>query len=224
MLKRPMCLISLAFILVIYLVLHIKPPPDFEAAALDRHDIHISGQVYQKECKSNQQIIYLKQVILQNDNQAANQVVNQVSNQAVTQPYRAIIYLKDERNTSEVKMGSDISVYGKLRLFSPAENEGQFDALNYYKTLGIDFSVQSARITAAGEDYNAWREWLHQLRERMKEVYRTFLPEKEAGILQALILGDKSDLSADIKELYMQAGISHILSLSGVKTQMLVVM
>ncbi len=65
------------------------------------------------------------------------------------------------------------------------------------------------------EEYNIVREKLFIFRERIKEVYKANLPEKEAGILQALILGDKGELSPEIKDLYMQAGISHILSLSG---------
>jgi hypothetical protein len=38
------------------------------------------------------------------------------------------------------------------------------------------------------------------------------------GIIGAIILGDKTDLDSDIKELYSVSGIAHILAISGVKT------
>ena len=210
MLKRPMCLISLAFTIVIYLVLCIVPPPGFKAA-VDGQSIHISGQVYQKEFKNGKQILYLEHVIIQKSSQETSQSTSQDTHQ----PYKAIVYLEEKQAAPSVKMGSAVALSGKLRLFSCAENDGQFDAYRYYQTLGIDFSVHAASISAIGEEYSEWRELLHQFREKMKAVYHKFLPEQEAGVLQALILGDKSELSAEIKDLYMQAGIAHILSLSG---------
>ena len=219
MLKRPMCLISLAFTIVIYLVLCIVPPPEFKAA-VDGQSIHISGQVYQKEFKNGKQILYLEHVIIQKSSQETSQSTSQDTHQ----PYKAIVYLEEKQAAPSVKMGSAVALSGKLRLFSCAENDGQFDAYRYYQTLGIDFSVHAASISAIGEEYSEWRELLHQFREKMKAVYHKFLPEQEAGVLQALILGDKSELSAEIKDLYMQAGIAHILSLSGVKMLLLALM
>ena len=35
------------------------------------------------------------------------------------------------------------------------------------------------------------------------------------GIIGAIILGDKTDLESDIKELYSVSGIAHILAISG---------
>ena len=41
------------------------------------------------------------------------------------------------------------------------------------------------------------------------------MDESEAGTLSAMVLGDKTGLDADVKDLYQAAGISHVLSLSG---------
>ena len=42
-----------------------------------------------------------------------------------------------------------------------------------------------------------------------------YLSKEDAGTMEALVLGDKDRLNEEIKELYQEAGFSHILSLSG---------
>ena len=36
------------------------------------------------------------------------------------------------------------------------------------------------------------------------------MDESEAGTLSAMVLGDKTGLDADVKDLYQAAGISHV--------------
>ena len=56
--------------------------------------------------------------------------------------------------------------------------------------------------------------WKTEMMNRCEKIY----PDEEAGILEAMLFGEKSELSGDIKELYQAAGISHVLVISGVKT------
>ena len=53
------------------------------------------------------------------------------------------------------------------------------------------------------------------MKENTKRVYFAYMDESEAGTLSAMVLGDKTGLDADVKDLYQAAGISHVLSLSG---------
>ena len=39
--------------------------------------------------------------------------------------------------------------------------------------------------------------------------------EKTAGIVSAMVLGDKSGLSDEVKQLYQENGIAHVLAISG---------
>ncbi|MBR1735725.1 MAG: ComEC/Rec2 family competence protein, partial [Firmicutes bacterium] len=56
---------------------------------------------------------------------------------------------------------------------------------------------------------------LKTLRENVTEVYYKCLPQREAGIINAMITGDKSGIEKDTAELYKGAGIYHILAISG---------
>ena len=215
MLKRPMCLIGLAVILIVYLLIQVMEVPVLteRAGIQDGQYIYLTGQVSQKEIKQGISVIYLKKVIIQQ----SSETIQKTSQET----YSIIAYLTDN---TQVRLGSTIALDGKVSLFDAAENDGQFDAARYYEMNGIDFAVKKAYVTATSKDYDNWRETLYQCRERLKAVYRKLMPEKEAGILHALLLGDKSSLDTEVKELYMRAGIVHILSLSGVKMLLLALM
>lgn len=206
MLKRPMCLIGLAVVLIVLLLIKVMEVPVLteRAGIQDGQYIDLTGQVRQKETKQGKSIIYLENVIIQQ----SSETIQENSQET----YSIIAYLADN---TQFKLGSTIALGGKVSLFDAAENDGQFDAARYYEINGIDFAVKNASVTAMSRDYDKWREKLYQCRERMKAVYRKLMSEKEAGILHALLLGDKSSLDTEIKELYMRAGIVHILSLSG---------
>lgn len=211
MLKRPMCLIGLAVVLIVYLFMHIIEQPALaeRTGMQDGQYVLLTGQVSHKEIKNGKSVVYLKKATIQQPIELSHETYS-----IIAYPAEAV----------QVRLGSTIALEGKLRIFAPAENEGQFDAARYYEINGIDFSVTKAYIKAVSEDYDEWKEALYQCRERLKAVYTHHLPEKEAGILHALLLGDKSTLDEGIKDLYMRAGIVHILSLSGVKTELLALM
>ena len=55
----------------------------------------------------------------------------------------------------------------------------------------------------------------------MKKIYRKYLNPKDAGVVTAMLLGDRSALDSEIKELYQQNGIGHILAISGLHISIL---
>ncbi len=113
------------------------------------------------------------------------------------------------------RMGSLVQVTGQFESFSHGTNPGQFDQHDYYAALKIGGIVKNARITAVSSDYSVIKEALYSLKKHWKErLYRCF-PEKEASILSAMLLGDKTQLDRTTKDLYQKNGIIHILSISG---------
>lgn len=112
-------------------------------------------------------------------------------------------------------IGSRIQITGQFEPFSNATNPGQFDLAQYYETLGIGGRLKKAQILAVSEEFSMVKEKLFKLREYWKEYLFECFPEKEASILSAMLLGDKSGVDSEIKELYQDNGIVHILSISG---------
>lgn len=203
--RRPVCLIGLAFVVIIriYLYLCPLPVPDLEQA--DKSMVTLTGQVEKKEYRiSNNQevlVVYLKDV----------QVINpqlQISG--------VMCYMeKDEPN-----IGSYVQIRGKLRAFSKATNPGEFDAGSYYQILDIQARIQNAVILKETQSYDRFRESLYKIRCYFSSLLDACYGEKDASVMKAILLGEKSGLDEDIKMLYQLNGVIHILSISGVKTDL----
>ncbi len=126
------------------------------------------------------------------------------------------------QETEELRLGSTVVLNGVVEDFSTATNPGEFDVAKYYETMEIGGRLVNVSLVSQSSDYSVVKEGLYQLRGYFKERLYTVFPEKEASILTAMLLGDKEELNRDIKELYQKNGIVHILSISGVKTLLLV--
>ncbi|MCI9436150.1 MAG: DNA internalization-related competence protein ComEC/Rec2 [Lachnospiraceae bacterium] len=165
----------------------------------------ITGQVYQKD-ESN---IYLKSVFYAGSNAFGQSAAD--SQQFVPIQENIICDMEDAPG---IPLGSMVAVQGTFMPYSRATNPGEFDASVYYRTLEIGGKVRKAVLLAAGEGTWLIRERLYRLKECLKErLYRIF-PEKEAAVMSALLLGDKSELDGELKDLYKRNGILHILSIS----------
>ncbi len=113
------------------------------------------------------------------------------------------------------RLGSRIRVTGQFETFSQATNPGEFDARKYYASLNIGGMLKKAEVTAAGRQYSVIKEVLYSLKAYWKERLYQCFPEKEASVLCAMLLGDRAELDEGTKDMYMQNGIIHILSISG---------
>ncbi len=118
------------------------------------------------------------------------------------------------------KYGDCIRATGILSAPADQRNPGGFDYKAYLAHKGIHglFKIsKSETFILTGENHGHFflktiiypvRRWIR------KTIHQTLSPE-HAGFLNALILGEKSELSDTIKQHFMQLGISHILAVSG---------
>lgn len=65
------------------------------------------------------------------------------------------------------------------------------------------------------------REKLFAFRRRLHDRLAKVFPEKEASVMQTLLLGEKEEMDAEVKALYQRNGIAHILSISGLHITLL---
>lgn len=121
-------------------------------------------------------------------------------------------------DSKSAHLGDYMKANGRIGLFKSATNEGEFDRARFYRSQGIDFSVNADSIrTSAGK--HAWYyHILEKLRDTLSASLLEVTDETTAGVLSSMLLGDKSYLDDEIKDLYRVSGISHILAISGVKT------
>ncbi len=131
---------------------------------------------------------------------------------------KLLVYLDGE---VKLKPGNRIFLQGTLKEFTQPTNPGQFDQRAYYKEKGIYYQFQADEMEVVDGNYSWWKQMLYHIRDSIAEVYAKTLPEKEYGIITAMILGDKSVLDMDVKKLYQASGIGHILAISGLHVTIL---
>jgi len=130
-----------------------------------------------------------------------------------------LLYLAKDSAAFLLKKGDRLLVHARL---SPAVNNGipeEFDYPRYLRHKGICGTayVPSGRWERVGhhEDKSLMGK-IQLFRERIIDRYVELGFEgDELAILSALTVGEKSDLSEDIKEVYSIAGSSHVLAISG---------
>lgn len=116
------------------------------------------------------------------------------------------------------KRGDCIDAHVILQEAAAATNPGQFDQRAYYKALGYGFYVKKAEITDVWHEKDFVIDTLEAVKTRLKGVYEECCEYTDAGVYEAMVLGDKSDMDGSLKGLFSAAGIGHILAISGVKT------
>ena len=205
--RRPLCCICVAFVVTVFLYLKFSPPPE-QAHDLPEGDrITLLGEVCQKEYKKENLVLQLKNV--------------KMYNTEATEGGKVICYIALDENMTEPKAGSIIAVEGRLVYFEEARNPGEFDAQEYYRILGVDFKLYKARILTEGSRYSVYRETLYQIRHHFEGIFDRVLTPKDASVMKAVLLGNKSDLDAQSKQLFQKSGIAHIFAISGLHITLL---
>lgn len=203
--KRPLCYICAAFVATVFICLRQNPLP--EASVAEGSRMTVLGEVDYKEYKEDTLILYLKHVRQWNPGKSKQNTTEGEKTAGV------ICYM--EPTAAEPRLGSVIAVEGQASGFRRARNPGGFDAGRYYAIQGLDFALYDAAVLAQGEGYSAYRECLYDVRRYLEGIFDRALPERDASVMKAMVLGSKSGLDAQLRQLYQQSGISHILAISG---------
>ncbi|MCR5798023.1 MAG: DNA internalization-related competence protein ComEC/Rec2 [Eubacterium sp.] len=115
----------------------------------------------------------------------------------------------------DVKVGNIVRIKGTYSNFSKPTNPGGFHEQLYYKSQDYVGKIQIQDIIIVNNKYDRLPEYLRELRNFFSARLSKVMNSEDAGIMSAMILGDKTLLDKDIKELFESAGISHILAISG---------
>lgn len=175
---------------------------------LKENTVIVQGKIYKIENTALGTNIYLKGLEVENGEKSVS--VKR-------------IFVNTEK-IPNVKIGNIIKVRGKLRQFEEAANKGNFDSRKYYLSLGFYGKIEAGTIEIINSDYSGIRQGLYELRMEIIERLEKLCSDNNGifsiinnknGIIGAIILGDKTDLDSDIKELYSVSGIAHILAISG---------
>lgn len=204
--RRPMCCFALGFLLmvsILFYAFHFIPQDYDDLGNLkDGETVSFCALIRDKTIREDGVVLYV----------STHGDGSYVSKKG----HGLILYLSEEMRdiAQSLPVGSEISASGRIYRFDMAENFGQFNTRQYYYIRGYHARIVNCTIPAC--NYKAGiKDALWRLKMRIKAIYGQYLNETDAGIMTAIMLGDKTELDSEIKNLYQTSGIIHILSLSG---------
>jgi len=115
----------------------------------------------------------------------------------------------------------DLLRFKKIKLKQPRnfKNPGRFNYQRFLRLHGIDVTAGLSKPDAIEKIGVAPLPFWINLREKIREkIYisiETHLSNQESALLRAMVFGDKSGLSEELKEAFASTGIGHLTAVSG---------
>jgi competence protein ComEC len=203
--KRPLCVLALIVTAVVYLYLEFFSSVnagDDTALGFSGRYVEVVGRVQNKEFKKSFDGGYLPVIY----------IVPTGENAAEFEKIQCYLESPDRPLPS---IGQFVMVGGKAKPFSSPTNPGEFDSRLYYSTLKISYRISDASVLRVGGKANRYREDLFELRLFFEKALDKCLDERDAGVMKAMLLGDKAFMDEEVKDSYKSSGIMHVLAVSG---------
>ncbi len=135
---------------------------------------------------------------------------------------KILVYVKKE-SMKNVSVGKNVVVHSSLSAFAKPTNPGQFNEYNYYvKQQGYSYKTYIDSTENIRElknknisVYYRLKSKLYNIKNMLIKQYYKILDKDKAAIVVGMMLGERSLITEETKDVYERMGISHILSISG---------
>ncbi|MFC1816651.1 ComEC/Rec2 family competence protein, partial [Thermodesulfobacteriota bacterium] len=118
----------------------------------------------------------------------------------------------------KLSSGDRISFVGRIRLIRNFNNPGRFDYKRYmdFKKIWGTAHTQAKKLTvlkrnSAGKHFGS----IETARNKISELIEKTRAGEHQGVLKALLVGDRSNVSQAMRAAFNRAGVGHLLAISG---------
>ncbi len=191
-----------------------------------------SGRVAGKERQGSQEYFFLTDLsyafdqnvysasgaLSAEDAARSRQVISQIKSRKTD---RIQCFLAADDGQTMPKIGSRVTVSGEFSYFYNCTNPGEFDSARYWQSRRVGGKLEGTRVLVCSAEHDRIKEALYALRTSFGDRLERAFPAREAGVMRAMLLGDRTGLDTDLKEIYQDGGILHILSISGLHVTLL---
>ncbi|MDI9556677.1 MAG: DNA internalization-related competence protein ComEC/Rec2 [Pseudomonadota bacterium] len=122
-------------------------------------------------------------------------------------------------NTRDFKYGDYVRTAVRLKIPRSFANPGGFDYERHLRLQGIrvrGFVDDPRKIVLIREGQGSpWRQSLERFRTVIRERIRSRAPFPEGTLIQAMTLGEQSEIPREIQDRFNRTGTSHIIAISG---------
>lgn len=112
--------------------------------------------------------------------------------------------------------GDYICMSGTVSVPDSATNPGTFDQYIYLRNKGYYLCISNGTIESGNHRPYSIEGFLYGIKNMCTKIIDNSFDSESAGIVKAMLVADKSTLDKNIKKLYSENGIAHIMAISGV--------
>lgn len=223
--KRPLCLILVIYLLAIIflyffcpaLLFHDGESGELQLSLKENKTSRLQGRVIDITQKDDRYLVLLKDVRWLGDfTEYPGEKTQAVTEESAGERILGIRCRFSEEPSFEA--GDLITLRGKLTAFSQATVPGQFDAAFYYKLRGYGYQLSDPLTETVKREQTVdsfLKKTLWRVRKSFGERLEEAFEGRDQGVFSAILLGDKTALDEELKELWQTAGIVHMLVISG---------
>ena len=114
-----------------------------------------------------------------------------------------------------IRPGDILKFQGELEEWNDATNPGQFSSRSYYFSKGIYYHVYSKNIEIKARQSAYLQKMILQCRNYIKHQLGIQYKQEVRSFLNGMLLGDKNELSDEVKDDFKESGLIHLLAVSG---------
>lgn len=119
---------------------------------------------------------------------------------------------------NELKPGNYLEVTGFYHKGKQQRNPGEFDYNAYLKSkeiIGVLNISDLASFRIINSETNTYKNLIYQIRKSIDGHIKKYHSPETAGLLRGLLLADRSEINYQTKTQFINAGVVHVLAVSG---------
>jgi len=236
---RPVCL--LAALVILFSILHglLAPPGSIDLSCAEDRYLLLSGKVLSKETTADGYRLQLGDItFLEKDvgNSSPYKALLKKLRKRWPRKGRISVFLNGPPDETlpysqkpdqadiyrACRIGSRVTLSGKASLPEPATNPGQYDAQKAGCARHICLKLSD--VTLKGTDQRRGSLFLNalaSLRVSLRKGAEQIFGPRNSALMSAIVLGDRSGLDAETRQLFQDGGILHVLAVSSLHVTLL---
>ena len=129
------------------------------------------------------------------------------------------VRLQIDGERQDLQVGDVVEAFGNLVELPTPRNPGEFDFGSYLRRQGISAQVyceypESLHVLRTEDGWTLPR-LRNTVRRRIKEMLNRSVAPRVLPLAQALLLGDRSQITRDLRDAFIHSGTMHLLAISG---------
>lgn len=236
---RPVCL--LAALVILFSILHglLAPPGSIDLSCAEDRYLLLSGKVLSKETTADGYRLQLGDItFLEKDigNSSPYKALLEKLRKRWPRKGRISVFLNGPPDETlpysqkpdqadiyrACRIGGRVTLSGKASRPEPATNPGQYDAQK--ASCARHICLKLSDVTLKGTDQRRGSLFLNalaSLRVSLRKGAEQIFGPRNSALMSAIVLGDRSGLDAETRQLFQDGGILHVLAVSSLHVTLL---